>query len=311
MLPGSFEATPTAKFPRPEPKAAAASSRPGSLRSRRVRVEFFSTLLLPFVAACGPPRPEWKSTPPPPVLTFEMQTREMTYEDCVAGSEGCTYIRFDYPTVVDAPLGATVEAVTSAIDSFLEAPFHHEEPPTSMNALMARFLSEYAAFKASVPKSEQSWFLERKAFVLRSAPNLLSLSFSERSYLGGAHGLATVHYLNLDPVTGDTKVLTDLLKDGALPEAIALAEARLRQVRGIAAGTTLKDAGFTFQNDAFVLPEDFALRDDGLAFYYNPSDVAPHSMGATEIVLSRDEIRSLLKPEYAQTGTTAPPQREQ
>ena len=267
--------------------------------------------ILPFVAACGPPHPEGESTPPPPVLTFEMQTREMTYEDCVAGSEGCTYIRFDYPTVVEAPVGATVEAVTSAIDSFLEAPFHHEEPPASVNALMARFLSEYAAFKASVPKSEQSWFLERKAFVLRSARNLLSLSFSERSYLGAAHGLATVHYLNLDPVNGATKVLTDLLKDGALDDVASLAEARLRQVRGIAAGTTLKDAGFTFENDAFVLPDDFALRDDGLAFYYNPYDVAPYSMGATEIVLSPDEIRSLLKPEYGQTGTTAPPQREQ
>jgi hypothetical protein len=61
---------------------------------------------------------------------------------------------------------------------------------------------------------------------------------------------------------------------------------------------TLKDAGFTFENDAFVLPDDFALRDDGLAFYYNPYDVAPYSMGATEIVLSQDEIRRLLKPEY-------------
>jgi hypothetical protein len=227
-----------------------------------------------------------------------MQTREMTYEDCVAGSAGCTYIRFDYPTVVEAPVGATVEAVTSAIDSFLEAPLHQEESPTSVNALMARFLSDYALFKVSEPKSEQSWSLERKAFVLRSTPNLLSLSFSERSYLGGAHGLATVHYLNFDPVTGAHKVLTDLLKDGALPDAIALAEARFRQVRGIAEGMTLKDAGFTFENDAFVLPDDFALRDDGLAFYYNPYDVAPYSMGATEIVLSQDEIRRLLKPEY-------------
>src|SRR3990172_13417608 len=35
----------TAGFPRPWPKAAAASSRPGSLRSRRVRAQFSSTLL--------------------------------------------------------------------------------------------------------------------------------------------------------------------------------------------------------------------------------------------------------------------------
>jgi hypothetical protein len=262
--------------------------------------------LLPFVAACAPYNPEADSTAATPaVLAFQMQTREMTYEDCVAGSEGCTYIRLDYPTVVEAPVGTAVEAVTEAIDSFLVAPFDQDELPTSVNALMARFLSDFAAFKASEPKSAQNWFLERKAFVLRSTPNLLSLSFSERSFLGGAHGLATVHYLNLDPVTGERKVLTDLLKEGTLPDATALAETRFRQVRGVVEGTTLKDAGFTFENDAFVLADNFALRDDGLAFYYNPYDVAPYSMGATEIVLRQDELRGLLKPEYA-LGSVAP-----
>lgn len=255
--------------------------------------------ILPFLAACGPGTPGKESAAPPPVLAFEMQSREMTYEDCVAGSEGCTYIRFDYPTVVEAPVGTAVEAITGAIDSFLEAPLRPEEEPSSVNALMTRFLSDYAAFKTSQPSSGESWFLERKAFVLRSAPNLLSLSFLERSYLGGAHGLATVRYQNLDPVTGAEKLLTDLLKDGALAELTRLAEARFRQVRGVAEGTTLKDAGFTFENDAFALAQNFSLRDDGLAFYYNPYDVAPYAMGPTEIVLTRDEIRDLLKAEYA------------
>jgi len=255
--------------------------------------------ILPFLTACAPGSPEGDSTPPPPpVLAFEMQTRELTYEDCVAGSEGCTYIRFDYPAVIEAPVGTAVEAVTSAIDSFLEAPLNQDEAPTSVNALMARFLSDYATFKASEPTSAQSWFLERKAFVLRSTPNLLSLSFSERSYLGGAHGLATVHYVNLDPATGATRTLSDILKDGALEDLATLAEARFRQVRGIAEGTTLKDAGFTFENDAFVLTGNFTLRDDGLALYYNPYEVGPYPMGATEIVLSQEEVRDLLKPEY-------------
>jgi hypothetical protein len=263
--------------------------------------------LLLLVAACAPENRAVETTSaPPPVLTFGMQSREMTYEDCVAGSDGCTYVRLDYPTVVDAPVGASVEAVTSAIDAFLQAPLHQDEPATSVNALMARFLSDYAAFKASEPTSAQSWFLERKAFVLRSQPNLLSLSFSERSYLGGAHGMATVHYVNLDPLTGARKVLTDVLAEGALLEAVALAEARFREVRGIAEGTTLKDAGFTFENDTFVLSENFALRDDGLAFYYNPYDVAPYAMGATEILLSPEEVRPLLKPEYALTERGSP-----
>ncbi len=272
-------------------------------------MRIFMALLL-FTAACSPGNPEATSAPPPSaVVAFEMQTREMTYEDCIAGRGGCTYIRFDYPAVVDAPVGTAVEALTSAIDSFLMAPRNQDEPPVSVNALMARFLSDFAAFKASEPKSAQSWFLERKAFVLRTTPNLLSLSFSERSYLGGlgdAHGLLTVHYLNFDPATGARKVLTDVLKEGSLPDATSLAEGRFRQVRGIAEGTTLKDAGFTFPNDAFALSGDFALRDDGLALYYNPNDVAPYSMGATEIVLSQEEVRGLLKPEYAPASVTPP-----
>ncbi len=272
----------------------------------------YSVLLL-FIAACAPNGSVPPTPPPSPaVFTFEMQTREMTYEDCVAGSDACTYIRLDYPAVVEVPVGASVEAVTSAIDSFIAAPLRPDEPGTGVNALMARFLSDYAAFKASEPKSEQPWFLERKAFVLRNTPKVLSLSFSERSFLGGAHGLATVHYVNLDPATGERIALSGLLKEGALAEATRLGEARFREVRAVAEGAALKDSGFTFENDLFALPENFALRDDGIAFYYNPYDVAPYAMGATEIVLSWEEARDLFAPEYApQTATTAAPQREQ
>jgi hypothetical protein len=236
-----------------------------------------------------------------------MQTREMTYAECVAGSEGCTYVRLDYPAVVEAPAGTAVESVAFAIDSFLEAPLHRDEPPAGVNALMARFLSDYAEFKAANPRSAQSWFLERKAFVLRSAPNLLSLSLSERSYLGGAHGLEAVRHINLDPATGATKALTDLMKDGALPELTQRAEARFREVRGIAEGTSLTDAGFTFENGTFVLVDNCALLDDGLACVYNAYEVAPYSLGATSIVLGADEIRDLLRPDYApRTGPTSP-----
>jgi hypothetical protein len=135
--------------------------------------------------------------------------------------------------------------------------------------------------------------------VLRSTPNLISLSLSERSFLGGAHGLATVHYVNLDPRSGSRIALADLLEEGALPEVTRLAEARFREVRAVPDEVTLEDAGFTFENNVFALPDDFVLREDGLGFYYNPYEVAPYAMGPTEIVLSSAEIEDLLAPEYA------------
>jgi hypothetical protein len=271
----------------------------------------YPALLLVLAAACAPESSDDASVPPAPaVLTFAMQSREMTYEDCIAGSQGCTYIRVDYPAIVEAPPGAAIEAVTSVIDSFLLAPVRpDDEPASSVNALMAKFLSDYAAFKASDPRSEIPWFLERKAFALRSTPNFLGLSLSERSFLGGAHGLATLRFVNLDPSTGARLELTDVLKEGALPEVTREGEARFREVRAIAEDVTLEEAGFTFENGVFALPSNFTLRDDGLVFYYNPYEVAPYALGTTEIVLRWDEISDAISPEFAlqSPASTQPP----
>ncbi|MGH9321530.1 MAG: DUF3298 domain-containing protein [Vicinamibacteria bacterium] len=256
-------------------------------------------LLALFAAACAPPSSDERSEPTSPrALTFEMKTRENTSQGCVAGSEGCTYIRFDYPAVTAAPEETAIEDISETIESFLMAPIRPDAPPSNANALMEQFLADYAAFKAAEPQSEQIWFLERKAFVLRNSPNLLSLSFSERSYLGGAHGIEMFHFTNLDPRTGRRIALDDVLKDGARQKLALLAEARFRESRAIPEGTSLKDAGFTFENDTFALTENFAIRDDGIAFHYNPYDVAPYALGATDILLTFDEIGDVLKPDY-------------
>jgi hypothetical protein len=266
-----------------------------------------------FAAGCaGDGRPIDSSLAPPSVLRFRMESREMTYEDCIAGSTGCTYVRFDYPTVVDAPPGSAVEAVTAAIDSFLEAPLRAEEPPASMNGLSARFLAEFAALKTSSPRSEETWFLERKAFVLRSAPELLSLSFSERSFRGGDGETATLRYLNLDPMTGAERKLADVLEEGALPSLAALIAPRLLEKQPLSEGPAFDEA-------ALSLTENFAFREDGLVFYVDPGGVGTEVTPAAEIVLPRKEVQSLLKPEFAwpsaktpQRGTTsAEPHREQ
>jgi hypothetical protein len=274
-----------------------------------------SILNIVHIAAAGcarEPAPNAESQEEP-ALRFEMRSREMTYEDCVAGSAGCTYARLDYPVATEVPPGTAAEAITSAIDSFLERPLQPEEAPSGINALMARFLSDFAAFKAREPRSEQSWFLERKAFVLRSARNVLTLSFSERSFLGGDHGAETIRYLNLDPATGAPLTLFDVLREGALPDLTRLAEARFRETRGIAEGVGLQEAGFTFDNGVFFVSDNFALREDGVAFYYNADEVAPYAMGPMEIVLRPEECRALLEPKFAypETGETAAPHREQ
>ncbi|HLH18807.1 MAG TPA: RsiV family protein [Bryobacteraceae bacterium] len=46
------------------------------------------------------------------------------------------------------------------------------------------------------------------------------------------------------------------------------------------------------------MPENFALTDESLIFYYNTYEIASHADGPTEVEIPLSEIRDLLRPEY-------------
>lgn len=234
----------------------------------------------------------------PECLVFDMKAKERTFDGCIAGADGCAYVRFDYPVVVEAPEGAAVEAVTQTIVDFLSQPLRSDEEPMTLTALMDSFIEQYRQFHAKEPRSGDVWYLERKAFVLESEPNLLSLSFSERSYLGGEDRSSTLRFRNLDPSSGSELSLPDLLRPGAEEKLRTLAEARFRKVRKIEDGASLDAAGFTFDKGAFRLTDNFSLGDKGLTFYYNTSEIAPAALGPTEILLTYPEIADLIDPHY-------------
>ena len=238
--------------------------------------------------------------PPPDIeqdrLEFKMLTKEQTFDDCLAGADGCTYVRLDYPVLVDAPEGYAVTAVTESVFSSLTDNYGDEGSYPRVEALMQAFIDEYRGLKQDQPSYEHAWFLERKVFVLHNTPEILGMSLSERMFSGGTQAMATVTFSNLDPRTGENIPLSDVLVEGYQAKLLPLAEARFREVRGIEDGMSLTDAGFTlFENGVFALTDNFAIGDDELTFYYKADEVAPYALGSTEIVLSYDELNGLLK----------------
>ena len=225
-----------------------------------------------------------------------MLTKEQTLDDCVAGADGCTYVRLDYPVLVDAPEGYAVTAVTESVFSSLIDNYGDEESYPSVDALMQAFIDEYRGLVQDQPSYEHAWFLERKVFVLHSTPEILSTSLSEHMFTGGDHEMATVTFSNLDPRTGEILPLSDVLVEGYEAKLLPLAETRFREVRSIEDGMSLTDAGFTlFEDGAFALTDNFAIGEDAVTFYYNAYEVAPYALGSTEIILSYDELNGLLK----------------
>jgi Protein of unknown function (DUF3298) len=268
------------------------------------------------VLCCQPGPPPSRPPEASERLLFSMKTKEKTFDGCVAGAEGCAYVRFDYPVVVEAPRGVEIGSITESIREFLDRPLREQEQEQGQGqgqehgeretatAITDRFIEDYRAFRAKEPRSGQVWYVERKAFVLESTPHLLSLSFSERSYLGGNERIATLRFRNLDPGTGTDLSLSDVLRPGAEEKLRILAESRFREARGIEEGKRLDEAGFTFERGEFRLTDNFSLGAKGLTFYYNAAEVGAASLGPTEILLTYPEITDLIDPRFVSDEAT-------
>lgn len=256
-----------------------------------MRYALLVVLVLVFAGCDGPATEEPLSEPTTDRLEFKMLSKEATVDECIAGADGCTYVRLDYPVLTDAPDGYAVSAVTNAVFSSVNAGYNDGGPHADVEALLLAFVDEYLRFRQRQPGYQQAWFLERKVFVLNNTPDLLATSLSERMYTGGAHPSATVTFTNMNPRTGERVMLSHVLVDGYEEALVPMAEARLRESREIEDGMSLADAGFTFfVNGAFALTENYSLGESGITFYYNPFDIAPYALGPTEIVLTYDEL---------------------
>lgn len=260
------------------------------------------TLLPLLVFACGgPPAPE-ETAPASRTPAFAMKTEESTYEGCVAGTEGCSYARLDYPVLTDVPKGAeaAAESATEAIRDFVFQPMSEPAEGEPPKRLLDAFMDDYRAFLEANPRAASgAWFLERKAFVLTSSESVLSLSLGERSYTGGAHGSETFRFESFDGRTGARLGLDDVIAPGKRAELEALVESRFRAAHALEPDADLAEAGFTFEEGRFALTENFAVTDEGLVFYYNPYEVAPYAFGPTEIELRWDELDAVVAARFA------------
>lgn len=133
--------------------------------------------------------------------------------------------------------------------------------------------------------------------VLSVTPGIISLSSSYYNYLGGAHGMYGTSGIHLNPETGDLYTNEVILNyDEHVYQGLKFAaETRLREKYGNGnANETLSDLGFWFENDEFILSENFLITETGFVFLYQPYEIAPYALGMIEIPLTFEEMEPFL-----------------
>lgn len=167
-----------------------------------------------------------------------------------------------------------------------------EEIPPSLDAIANNFLAEYDLMQQDEPGYEIPWSVETTGELLSENGQVVCMEIANYAYAGGVHPNSYVTLLNFDAASGRVLRLKDIVTDTL--QLKRMAEAKFREVKGLAPGDSLSEAGY-FWGDAFTLPENIGFKGDSLYFYYNPYEIAAYVDGPTYFALPLSEVKSILR----------------
>jgi len=151
-----------------------------------------------------------------------------------------------------------------------------------LDSIGARFFRES---KKDVPVGEEirGWSEENSVWPAAATKQTFTVGGWVFFFNGGAHGNYASHLENFDIATGSHLSLNNIVAEPY--NLYALGEQIFRKQKGIAEGMNLSDAGFTFKEDIFYLPETFGVFPEGLLFIYAPYEVASYAEGEQYLLI--------------------------
>lgn len=266
------------------------------------KYRFIALLLLglPWPAARAQQATE---VPPPPVLIGPLRLEKISFSrvggQCKDGP--CVAVRINSLKVVSAENVQAAAKISAAIADWALRLNGASRFAKSPQEVLQQFVDSYWEMHRYGSRADPTYsipyYLTRTVEITYQSARVLSLSFLEESYWGGAHPNGTLTYANFRPATGERMRLTDIFEQGYAASLNAVAERRFRELKGLSPEASLKEAYFRFPNDQFRLNENFSICADGLTFFYNSYEITAWAFGPTELLLPYADIRNLLRPD--------------
>ncbi len=224
----------------------------------------------------------------PDTLAYTIKILQRT-GDSIAWKGGPPSYSLTYPEFsnVPAPLKDSLAALYSRVLFYGSA-----SPDSAANAFVAVpkdiKIEDAAAFK--------DWFYKLEISVPRNNKQILTLAGMSDEYTGGAHGMHTEWFTNIDRATGKTLQLPDVVVN--LHALAQLNEQYFKKEKGITAEQPIKDAGLLIEGDTLPLPGNFTFTATGLWLQYNLYEVMSYADGMIGYNIPYSELNAILKPEY-------------
>lgn len=147
----------------------------------------------------------------------------------------------------------------------------------------------FVEFQKEEPKAHP-WNTNLHIYISAQSPRALVIVNEHDMYSGGAHGLASITFDNIDLQTQRVVTLQDLFNPSELKALTRIAEPFFRLDNEIKANGSLNEAGYWFEEDQFTLSSHFALTEKGLYFSYGQYEIAPYAAGMPDFIVPYSAI---------------------
>ncbi|GAB5524746.1 MAG: DUF3298 and DUF4163 domain-containing protein [Roseivirga sp.] len=209
--------------------------------------------------------------------------------------KGCVEVSISYPSILKGAASEVLDSLNRNIQSTILEYAFISEKPDNFESLITEIQKEYESVNKDFPNYNTPWQLEVSADIIYQDSLFISVASTIYSFTGGAHPNQYQVYRSYDLISGKALTLSDLLEKGFELDLNEAAELEFRMAKQIPPSRDLDDEGYFFEGNRFKLNSNFAIMNKSLLFYFNPYEIGPYALGATELELKLTDYVKLIK----------------
>ena len=237
------------------------------------------------------------SIPKSTFVAYQLKRINELKGPCEANGKGekCLSIDIEFPIIEKGASAEVLGIINEQIKRDILTYAFISEPKDDFDLLIEEMSTEYQNILGENEDYTAGWLLEINSDIIHQDTAYISTATTVFTFTGGAHPNSIQIYRSYNLATGQALTLDDILVEGYEEKLNQLAEIEFRMDKRIPPNEPLNEQGYFFENGQFQLPANFAIMANTLLFYYNPYEIGPYSMGATELELKLTDYASLIK----------------
>lgn len=232
-------------------------------------------------------------------VQFKEISKVKTSEGCVNQQNDCAKVSVKYPIVASGKkeIQEKINKVTQQkiFESLAVFSEYNNKLVVNLDSAMAEFIALYEDYVTDSEFFTIPWELKIQGKVVFQSKNMVSLLLENSSYTGGAHPNLYTTLLNFNTNTGNLVELNDIVRDvnqfKNIAEDILLGKNKQKE-------DTDQPLIELTSESFFMLPQNFAIQEDGILLFYNPYEASDYANGSISFLISYDQLSAILSEEF-------------